>query len=107
MQIIQELIKDKESFEDWKAYLDDVSTNRRLKPTHHHKGIETWSWPAIVLCIMDMHGASGTILFDYSAISKHQILQLLGLSTEDIKLKFDALDPSSMVIPDISEAREV
>ena len=95
-------------FLEYRKELDDISAQSHFKNEHcGDKHSESWDYPCLVLTTVTMAMApQGERYVAHTHIPKDRLLKVLGLSTQEIKMKFDALDATT-VTPETFETREV
>jgi len=96
-----------QEFEAYKQSLEACTKDSGWKRIHNGEKIQ-WTFPALIVTMVtfgrDEHG-DRSIDYTHTSISKDKLLQVLGLSREEIKFEFE--HKNTEAIPESFDAREI
>jgi|SRR5665213_677771 len=91
-------------FETYKHNFEKVKFTNPIKWEHTGEK-DWWEWPALIITIVDIKGTEFNC--HHTSVAKNDLLHLLGLSQEELKLEFDTKDSKIELTPETFESREV
>jgi hypothetical protein len=91
-------------FEAYKHSFEDV--NFSFTPNWEHTGEKAhWIWPALIITVVTIQGTEFSC--HHTSLPKKELLYLLGLSQEELKIEFNNKDIQTELTPETFEQREI